>query len=283
MGVILTIDEAKQHPADFLYVFASDEFLAAIPQKYAKVIIGKKANQNKILLESAKANGSTRDAYTEAIYQAFQDTYGMKPAEALIILAQGGNVAGNNWSEGTFGIGSVSASFKNVQVNDQAVTVDAKTGHIFVGATDVTNTKKTVYTTIKGETVPYQLFSDELGDLTFMSQYNKTMKKYYAQSYVNGEGVTKNYLGTKISSADGATIWGDVILSVQTFVQWLLSIFGISTDTTTELINSDNTLPNQKTDGFVYESGFGEAGAILLALAAGGAVLAKSRQTKTAK
>ncbi len=272
----LTIQEACKHSADFMYVWADEQkFLNFINPKYATVIRSKKANQNKLLTLSAQKYGKSLKDYTDAIRAQFIADYGMTPAEALVVLAQGGQVAGKYWEVGMFGVGALhTGTFAGVQVNGQSVTVNEKTGHIFAGAEDITDTSIIVYATIGKKTVAYQLFSKTVDNgKVFMSQYNKTLKKYYAQTWSDAEGAQYNArTGSQSSTSDSADIWGNILLSLETFVNWLISLFGGSTER--ETINAGNTLPNQKADGFVSQAGLGEMGGILLALAAGGALLA---------
>lgn len=267
----LTIQQAQKHSADFMYIWADEnKFLRYIDKKYANIIRVKKANQKKLLMLSAEKYNSTYDAYTSAVRAAFIEEWGHTPAEALVILAQGGEIAGKNWREGVYGIGSLSNEFSGATINDQKVTVDEKTGHIFAGGKDITDTSRTVYQNVKSQVVAYQLFSKE-DVITFMSQYNKSLKKYYAQSYVDADGVKHSANGTVLSGGDSGSIWETIILSIQTFINWIISLFGGNSDA--ELINADNTLPNQQTDGFVFQSGMTEASGILIALAAGGVLM----------
>lgn len=282
MSTNLTIEQVKQHPADFMYVYAYkwDQFLNAIPKKYAQIITGKAVNQRKVLAESAKHNGLTLADYEAAVKEGFVNIYDTTPRDALIVLAQGGEIAGKNWEAGVFGIGSRTSNFNGMKIDGKDVTVREEDGHIFIGTTDVTDESKTVVKTILGKAINYQLFSTPTSTGTmFESQYNKTYKKYYAKLWVEGDG--KKYRasdGKEVGNTEGASVWGDITLSIETFLNWLLSLFGISVDSDVKQLSADNTLPNQKNDGFVYESGFGEAGAILLALAAGGLVLANSKK-----
>ena len=113
-----------------------------------------------------------------------------------------------------------------------------------------------------------------------MSQYNRITKKYYAQSYSTNDGKTYNYNGNEQDASDNGTVWEGIILNLATFIEWLLSLFGLNTNSATQTLTAENTLPSQTADGFVVEAGFGEAGAILLALAAGGAILSGGLKTK---
>jgi hypothetical protein len=272
----LTLSEAAKNSANFMYIWADEnKFLQFIDPKYADIIRTKKANQTKLLTLSVQKYGGTMQQYTNAVRAQFIEDYGITPAEALVRLANGETVAGKNWEVGMFGIGALHTStFDTITVNDEKVTVDPNNGHIFVGSRDITDTSKTVYATIDKKTIAYQLFGvhDKDFDLTFMSQYNKTYKKYYAQSYVNENGQTINArTGKEVKTSDAADIWGNIMLTLQTFIDWLISLFGGNTSTQT--LNASNTLPNQKEDGFVQKSGFGEAGTILLLAAGAGALL----------
>lgn len=275
----LTITQAQKNPANFMYIWADEKnFLQKINKKYANIIRGKKANQIKLLKLSAEKYGKSYDEYTDAIRHAFIDTYDVTPAEALVILAQGGSIAGKNWSEGVYGIGAL---YVNVFTNNQAITVRESDGHILNNGTDITDESRTVYTTIKKQAVPYQLFAT-VDDVIYMSQYNKTRKKYHAQSYSTAQGQYSARTGNEINTSDSADIWGTILSSIEIVVQWILSIFGGVT-TNRETISAENTLPNQQEDGFVQEAGFGSATTTLLLLVAGGALLAGGINPKTKK
>lgn len=269
----LSIEQAKKAPAAFLYVWASDEFLAAIPAKHARVIRGKKANQQKLLLISADDYKTTYKAYTDAIYAEFKALYGMTPFEALLVLAQGGTVAGKNWEKGIYGIGKVMVQ---TFYSADGVTVDAETGDIKLNGTAVTNNSKTVYANVKGQATAYQKFYTDADGKTYMAQYDKKTGKYYAATVSDKDGNMFNAAtGKVVSAADGGDLWGNIVLIAEKFLNWLLSIFGKST-TTTEVLSEENTLPSQTEDGFVTGEGAMEAGGILLLLAAGGAIIAGS-------
>lgn len=275
----LTITQAQKNAANFMYIWADKkEFLQKIDKKYANIIEGKKLNQIKLLKLSAEKYGKSYEEYISAIREAFIATYDVTPFEALVILAQGGSVAGKNWSEGVYGIGAI---YVNVFTNNQAITVRESDGHILQNGTDITDESRTVYTTIKKQAVPYQLFAT-VDDVTYMSQYNKTRKKYHAQSYSTAQGQYSARTGNEINASDTADIWGTILSSIEIVVQWILSIFGGVT-TNRETISAENTLPNQQEDGFVQEAGFGSATTTLLLLVAGGALLAGGINPKTKK
>ena len=266
----LTIDQARANAANFMYVFASDAFLKAIPSTPARIITGKKANQNKLLMLSAKEYGSTYEAYVEAVRDGFMEQYGMMPGQALVVLAQGGDVAGKNWKDGVYGVGTISVTRKFAGTN---VTVDKTTGVISENGVALATTN-TVAENVRGKTIAnYQISAKASDGNVYVSQYSRVDGTYYAKSYTNAEGRKYNAYGTAISGADAATVWESVILSLQDFIEWLINLF-TGGESNTEKITAANTLPNQKTDGWAYKSGFGEAGTILLVLAAGGALMA---------
>ena len=263
----LTIQQACVCPQDFMYIWADEKkFLQYIDKTHAAVIRSKKANQNKLLTLSAQKYGHTQKEYTDAIRAAFVEQFKMTPAEALVILAQGGQVAGKNWDEGVYGIGALNVS---TFTGHAEISVRPEDGHILNNGVDATDTTKTVYATIKKQAVPYQLFAT-INGVTYMSQYNKTLKKYYAQTYSTAEGQFSARTGNSVNASDNADIWGAILSSFEKFITWLISLFGGSTTT---MLSAENTLPNQTADGFVQEAGMSDAVKIALVLAAGGALL----------
>lgn len=280
----LTVEQARKHPSMFMYIFATDEYLSAISSKYAKVIRGKKANQEKLLKISADEYLGDWQKWTEyktAIKTGFQEIYNMTPTEALVKLALGEEVAGKNWSEGVYGVGALYPdTFNGVTVNGEVVKVDKTTGHIYAGTTDITDTQDgLVYGKIgKKEGILVQVFSKEVEGYVFMAQYYSVGKKYYAKTYSNANGSFSARNGSETSATDAASVWENIKLGAFDFLDWiksLLALIGINIPTTTvSTINEDNTLPNQTADGYVQESGMSEAAAIALLAVAGGTLLA---------
>lgn len=272
----LTIQQARTAPASFMYIFATDEFLSYIEPKYANIIRGKRGNQVKILMLSADKYLGSIDKWTEygeAIRSAFIEMYGMQPIEALSILAQGGSVAGKNWKEGIYGIGATANIDFGKSVNGASVYCNSQDGHIYAGTTDITDESKTVYETIKGQVIPYQLFSKEVEGMKFMTQYNKTRKQYDAQSYSTSDGEFSARTGAALTGINGGDIWGTIVMYFEKFVEWLISLF-VKNEDQKEQISAANTLPSQSADGFVTkEAGMSTGAKIALALAAGGALL----------
>lgn len=268
----LTIEQAKKAPAAFLYVWASEEFLNAIPAKHARIIRGKKANQRKLLLISADEYKTTLQAYTDAIYAEFKDMYNMTPFEALLVLAQGGTVAGKNWEKGVYGIGAVKVT---TFYGADGLTVNESTGDIMLNGQAVTANSKTVYSNVKGKAVAYQKFYTDANGKTYMAQYDKSTGKYYASTISDADGnMISAANGKSVTAADGGDLWGNITLLAEKFLNWLLSLF--NKDGQKESLSEENTLPSQTGDGFVTGDGTMEAGGILLLLAAGGAIIAGS-------
>lgn len=266
----LRIEDVKKKPANFMYLWAENAFLAAIPKKYANIIYNKRLNQIYLINLSVQKYGRTFDEYKQAIYDAFVSAYGMKPTDALKRLAEGKTVAGKNWSQGVFGIGSTQLGFSQ----NSKVKVDATSGHILVNGQDM-NTASSLNPNYAQNSIydangAFQLwYKDEAGN-TYFSQRGSD-GKYYASEYASADGTTQNANGSALSATEQATIWGAIISQVESIIQWLISLFGTGKET----INEQNTFPSQTADGFASTSSDGtiEAGGLLLALAAGGLLL----------
>lgn len=287
----LTLDEARKNSAMFLYIFADNTYLSYIPKKYAKIISNKRANQRKLLVLSAQAyinkdamyGGTEYMQYVNAVKQGFQNTYGMLPQDALVKLALGETVAGKNWSEGVYGVGAVDV----VQFYGSTVTVDPETGHIYKDGVDCTDTTLTVNKDLGGKigTIPFQLFANIDGK-TYMSEYKRSKKQYFAKSYSNEAGKYSAADGKAIQSVDAATVFENIQLGAWDFLEFLkqiLNFLGInlnfgggSSNNNKDQINEDNTLPNQKKDGYSQDEPEPlNASAIMAAIAAGALIIGK--------
>lgn len=130
-----TLSTILQCPTDFLYLWASDEFISQLGSK-ARIISEKKYYQYQSLWKTMVENTSSNDpnvlqqtyqSWTDQIAAEIKNIYGITPSEILVKLAMGQPVLGKNWNEGVYGgIGKTKVSF------DQSpnVTVDAHTGKI---------------------------------------------------------------------------------------------------------------------------------------------------------
>ena len=279
MGKAISLEQAKAHPAMFLYVWAHKEFLNAIPKKHANVILGKKANQLKLIYNSAKELGISEDEYKNAVNAAFYETYGMRPLEALIKLAQGETIAGKNWEDGIYGIGSLLTKYND----NKGVTV-SKDGFFYKNGVKVdesTYKEKDEYANIKGNTMVYKRYwTDPETNTTYALRYHKAGKRYYADSYASSNGATFSPGGIALTAADGSSLWGGIFLnSVNAFLNWILNLFGLGEPERAQ-ITDKNTFPNQQADGFVYNEPMISGATALMLLAAGGMLLYGSKGKK---
>lgn len=288
MAKELTLDQARKNSASFLYIFATDEYLKYIPAKYAKVIRGKRANQQKLLMLSAEeylGSANNYSTYKNAVLEGFKETYGMTPTEALVKLALGENVAGKNWSEGVYGIGAVDVA----QFYGTNITVDPETGHIYKDGVDRTDTTLTICNNFGGKigTIPFQLFAN-IDSVTYISEYKRKKKKYFAKSYSNASGKYSAANGATIKETDAGSVFENIQLGTWDFLDFLkqlLAFFGINYGNSSktkevELINDENTLPNQQADGYVQDVPPLNASAILAAVAAGALIIGKLMPAK---
>lgn len=272
MALELTLAQAKSKPANFMYLWASDEFLMAIPRKHALIIKQKQLNERLLLARSAEKFNTTKEAYENAIRAEFIKQFGITPAQALDRLAKGEKVCGKDWAAGIYGVGAISTrKFKD------GYSVGETSGYIIDPNGDICPADDIIY----GEdgTASQIVYYDNTSGMTYVSEKNKK-GKWYAKSYSDANGNMFKPNGSAMSGADAGSVWETVDLSfdwIQKIINWILSLFNISTETQ-EQLTPDNTLPNQKTDGFVYESGISEAGMIALALLAGGTILATSKK-----
>lgn len=272
-GIKMTIAQVCEHPNDFLYIFADDQkFLPYIDFKHRAIIVGKRANQNKIILLSAKEYGSSRDEYVKAIREAFIKMYGVTPAQALITLAEGGEVAGKNWKEGIYGVGSVAANYRSDFIQNPNITVNPETGEILSSGVVVSSPSSAIYTrSLSGKAVVANYSYKSAGGEVFTSQFNKALNKYFAGSYATAS-VYQNADGKSINGSDLGSNWEDGVLSVEKFGNWLMELLerlGLisSEGEEVETISAENTLPSQTGDGFVAgvdEANWGNIGLIAL-------------------
>lgn len=267
----LSLEDVKSKPESFLYVFASDSFCKSLGTKACNIIVGKRANQRKILLQSAENAGVKMEDYTNAIRDGFVETYGMKPAEALVKLAQGEEVAGKNWAEGVYGVGAL---YNSQFTQDLNVSVSPETGKILVGGTEAAGQNAIIANNCPNNVQGYS-YTDPSTGATYSSRYRKVKKAYYAHLYADKDGNKYLSSGTKASSADGS-IWENTFTILEKLVNWILSLFG-GTSTSTTLISSENTAPSQ-TDGFTTQhAGVSTVGVVLLAALAAGTLLKKKK------
>lgn len=271
----MTLAEICKNPANFMYLFADEErFLKYLDRKSAVIIRAKKRNQQQVLVNAVGA-----DEYQNAIQQvkeAFVDVYDMTPQEALVTLANGGEVAGKNWAKGVYGVGALTKGTVFVQGKD--VEVMPSTGYIVINGNSLTPFQmKRVYGTDKdGNPITTNYSYTAADGSTYTSQYDPKTGKYYAYTYTTPDGIQQTALGASMTDADSSSVWVAVLNSLSKIVEWIINLF--KGDRTA--ITAENTLPNQVQDGFVQESSMSWIWVLLLA---GGALLYGMPKVDTGK
>lgn len=278
----IPIEQAKLHPASFLYVFATNSFLNEVDAKHREIIRTKGFNQKKLMLLSSGAENETDvkfQTYKLTVATAFQGMYGCSPLEALLRLASGETIAGKNWNEGIYGIGSLLTNYSD----NNGVTV-TKDGHFKKNGTLIPDDQtKVEYAGQDGKGIVYKrYYTDPTTDTTYALRYHKASKRYYADSYSLKDGNMYSPAGIHLEGADGSTMWGNVILNwVNAILSWLAGLFGISTDK--EQLTADNTLPSQVDDGFAGVEPLISGSTMLMLAAAGGMLLYGDAKKKGGK
>lgn len=265
----MSFNDMLQHPSSMLYIFADDAFLAKLDSKTASIIRKKRANQYQLLAAESGGYGNRQTAAAQ-ISAAFEEMYGMKPGKALVVLAQGGEVAGKNWAAGVYGVGAIKRPDFS---QNSAVTVNSKTGEISVNGTVVQ--AKTIYGGTTGKKIQSYIYTDANGN-TYTSQ--KMGTKYYAGTYTTSDGKMENANGQTVTEADSNSLWTSCGSIIETVVNWLMSLFG-GTDEE-ELITADNTLASQG-DGFVETTSASTP--LIIAAAAVGTYLYTQKGKKKSK
>lgn len=264
-----------QQPSNFLYIFATDAFISKLGSKAAYVISAKKANQKKLLNTTAVDEGVTYETAYNNVASAFKEFYGVTPQQALVTLAEGGEVAGKNWAKGVYGVGKLNNSsntFHDTPGASALIEVDPSNGLMF--DMDDAGNKNGYYESLGCTTVSLgkdgnpncYKYIDANGN-TYTSVRNERTGKWSAGHYDNSAtGVSYNAFGKEVTAADMSSVWESLTLSFQKLVEWLVSLFNSQNDTNKQLINASNTQPSQM-DGWVSEAGV--APWILFAVAAG--------------
>lgn len=275
----IPLSEAKLHPACFLYVFADNEFLSAVDTKHRDIISSKGYNQLWLMKLSADKEGISLEDYKTAVKDAFNNVYGMHPYKALLKLAAGETVAGKNWNEGIYGIGSLLQNY----ADDKGVTV-TKDGHFKKNGKLIPDDQtKVEYAGQDGTGIVYKRYYTDLAtNTTYALRYHKASKRYYADSYSLSDGNMYSPAGIHLEGADGSTMWGNVILNtLNAILNWFLSLFGVTQEK--ETLTTDNTLPSQVEDGFAGVEPLISGSTMLMLMAAGGMLLYGGTKKKGGK
>ena len=272
----IPLSEAKLHPATFLYVFVTNEFLNSVDAKHREIIRSKGFNELKLMQLSADKYGVDLNTYKEGVKEAFTDMYGMHPYKALLKLAVGETIAGKNWNEGIYGVGSLLRNYND----GKGVTV-TKDGQFKKNGTLIPEDQtKVEYANSDGTGILYKrYYTDPDTNTTYALRYHKASKQYYADSYSLEDGNVYSPGGLHLEGADGSSMWGNVILNfINAVLNWFLQLFGITTEK--EQLTAENTLPAQVEDGFASVEPLISGSTMLMLMAAGGVLLYGSTQKK---
>lgn len=261
-----TLSTLLQCPTDFLYLWASDEFISQLGSK-AQIIREKKYYQYQSLWRTMVDNTQSKNAdelqktyqsWTKQIAEAIKGIYGMTPADILVKLAMGEPVLGKNWNEGVYGgIGRTKLSFSQTT----NVTVDAETGLILLEGEVVPNQEPI---RIADETIVG--YSCLIGDEQFQSAMGS--EGYYgAYSYSKGNGIVQDSNG-KVFDSSASSFWQNTenyMPIVNDLLAWLKSLISSLLPGDRTVLTTDNTVPKQTE--WVEEDGNGGllAGGIALA------------------
>lgn len=276
-----TLASLKECPIDFLYLWASDDFISKLGSK-AKIIKQKKYNQQQALWKAMAENEKfkTQDEgqvfyqkWATAIHDAIEDTYGMTPVEILRKLALGETVVGKNFSQGVYGIGeTTTTSF----VQDRSITINPTTGVVLQNGLPLTNS-----TAVYGRDGSVVGYSSVIGGVQYQSTYlgNGT---YSALSYSNADGV-QTATGGKFDSKKG-TFWqnaNNYMPIINSVLSWITSVVNTYFPSNT-ILTTQNTTPSQ--EEWVDTESDGNSGLLLAGglLAAGAAAvfLGKDKKSK---
>lgn len=265
-----TLSSILECPIDFLYLWASDGFIAQLGSK-ASIIKQKKYYQYQALWKTMVENAKTSDAdklqqeynsWVDQIAAAITSTYGMTPATILQELALGNDVLGKNWSKGVYGIGNVQISF----AQNPSATVDSTTGKILIDGV-APDGQTPIYG--NGGVITGYSYYDRDGNVQYQSGMN-TSGVYGAVCYTNSNGV-QNATGGNFDPSTG-TFWqnaNNYMPLVNQVLQWVTSIVNSFFPNRT-VLTTENTVPAQTE--WVEESN-SNCGLILSGLAVVGAAL----------
>lgn len=238
-----TLQSILECPTDFLYLWASDGFIAQLGSK-AKIVKQKKYHQYqslwKTMVENTNADSQAEfqevyKSWTDQIAAAIEDIYGMSPATILERLALGENVLGKNWSNGIYGVGELSATFSQ----DKSVTVDSTSGKIYKDGVMVDN-----QIAIYGSDGNITGYSAVTGD----NQYQSYLANgsYGAYCYSNSNGTIQDAAGKSLDPSKSG-FWqnaNNYMPIVNKLLEWVSTIVNSYFPDRT-VLTAYNTVPVQ--------------------------------------
>lgn len=232
-------------PIDYLYLWASDQFISQLGSKVGKIIKTKKYNQYQTLYKTVVENESAGSAseyleiynqWTTEIAAAIKDTYGITPAQILVKLAMGEEVLGKNFKAGVYGIGEAATT---TYVQDASYSVDPNSGKILINGIAATN-----QTPIYGSGGNITGYSYTEGGYQYQSSYQNG--QYIALSYSNSNGAVQTANGMQFDFTKGS-FWqnaNNYMPIVNAILSWVSSIVNSFYPNRT-LLTAQNTVPQQ--------------------------------------
>lgn len=255
-----TLKDILKCPTDFLYLWASDNFISQLGNK-AQIIREKKYNQYqslwKTMVENTDAKSSADlqkvyDQWVDQIASEIKKIYGLTPAQILQKLAMGEDVLGKNWSKGVYGIGNTQLSFDQTP----GVFVEPTTGKIWYDQAELPN-QTPIYGN-SGEVTGYTVVRNG-------KQYQSYGRdgKYQPYSYSDENGV-QTPTGAAFDPTKSA-FWqnsANYMPLIEKILSWIMSFFNIQDRV---VLKPETTVPKQTE--WVEEDGNGGlmAGGLLLA------------------
>lgn len=266
-----TLSDIKKCPIDYLYLWASDEFISKLGSK-ARIIKQKKYNQYQALWKTVVMNNESASAdelqelyqqWTSEIASAIKDTYGYTPGEILVRLAMGQEVVGKNFKNGVYGVGNTpTTSF----VQNSSVQVNPLTGVVMQNGLPMQN-----QTAVYGNDGSVIGYSTQVGGEQYQSYF--VGGQYNALSFSNSDGV--QYANGGAFNASNASFWqnaNNYMPIINSVLSWLTSIVN-SFFLNRTVLTSENTVPVQTewvepedNTGLWIAGGFAVVGALLLTM-----------------
>lgn len=263
----MSTNDVLKCPQEFLYIFASEQFLATLPAKVAKIIRAKKENQYYLLRNVVCGGDNNKMSQLSAqMSSKLKEAFGYSPLMILQKLKDGEEVAGKDWVSGVYGVGALRNGFAKGSPN---LVVDPKTG--------------TLYDTIAGEYASYVGYNTLYGKDGRVSGYTITMDdgstyqtvrekdgKFYAGTYVDPSGQSYTASGNLMGLAGFRSVWS----SIQGYLQLFSEIITFLKEMFPALFNrgtfltARNTAPsnedwNRKTTDWTTYAIFGGVAAAL--------------------
>lgn len=272
MATKKTLADIKKCPIDYLYLWASDEFIAQLGSK-ANIIKKKRYYQYQALYKAVIDNVSkesevenTYNQWTGEIAAAIKSTYGFTPGEILVRLALGQQVAGKDFKEGIFGVGEAENVVTDF-VDDSGASVDSVSGRISINGKLVA-TQTPIYGS-DGSVTGYSALHKG-------KQYQSTKigDQFGVLAYSDANGV---YSATgSLLSNESCTFWqnaNNYLPMIEQILNWVTSLISSFFPNRTEL-TPQNTVPVQTewvevesdNTGLLVAGGVALAGVLLLTM-----------------